>query len=126
MKRLIAGVVLFGAVLLLCGFGVWFSLNNYEKITEDLNLGEEFAKQGEFDKAKECFLRAEEMYISKEQYMAAFVNHETLDEIGKALSAVAPLAEKDSENEMMAALYEAKTALTHLRNDHKFLIGNLF
>ena len=126
MKRLVAGAVLLAAVLLLCGFGVKYSANNYKKITEELNLGEEYAKQGDFERAKEHILKAEKIYVDCEQYMAAFVNHETLDEIGKALSAIAPLADKDSENEMMSALYEAKTALTHLRNDHKFLIGNLF
>ena len=103
-----------------------FVYKNYEKITEEINLGEELAKNGDFERAKEHFLRAESLYVECEQYMAAFVNHGILDDIGQVMSAVAPLSDKDSENEMMSALYEAKTALEHLRNDHKFLIGNFF
>lgn len=126
MKRLLFSAVLLGAVVLLCMFGTRFVTDKYEKITEEINLGEELANKGDYDAAKQHLLKAEEIYVSSEQYMAAFVNHNILDEIGQSLSAVAPLADKDSENEMLSALYEAKTALAHLRNDHIFLLGNLF
>lgn len=126
MKRFIVSVLLLSLVVAICMWGTNFVYKNYEKITEEINLGEELAEDGEFERAREHFIRAERLYVECEQYMAAFVNHGTLDDIGQALSAVAPLSDKDSENEMLSALYEAKTALDHLRNDHKFLIGNLF
>lgn len=126
MKRLLVAAVLLGAVIAICLFGTSFVRENHKKITEEINLGEEYAKEGNFEKAKEHLLKAEELYVKSEQYMAAFVNHSTLDEIGQAISAVPPLADKDSENEMLSALSEARTALAHLRNDHIFLLGNLF
>ena len=126
MKRFIVSVLLLSLVVAICMWGTSYVNKNYQKITEQINLGEELAEDGEFKRAKEHFIKAERLYVESEQYMAAFVNHGTLDDIGQALSAVAPLSDKDSENEMLSALCEAKTALDHLRNDHKFLIGNLF
>lgn len=126
MKRLLVAAALLSAVIVICLFGTNFVRENHKKITEEINLGEEYAKEGNFEKAKEHLLKAEALYVKSEQYMAAFVNHATLDEIGQAISAVPPLADKDSENEMLSALSEARTALAHLRNDHIFLLGNLF
>ena len=126
MKRLIASALLLGAVIALCFFGTSFVTDKYEKITEEINLGERYANEGDFERAKAHLLKAEKIYVESEQYMAAFVNHSLLDDIGQSIAAVAPLADKDSENEMLSALYEAKTALDHLRNDHIFLLGNLF
>ena len=126
MKRLIVSVILLGAVLVVCWCGISFVTAGYEKITEELKLGEEYVKIGDFEEAKKHCEEAEKLYVSKEQYMAAFVNHGILDEIGQALSAVAPLADKDSMPEFFSMSAEAKTALAHLRNDHIFMIGNLF
>ena len=126
MKRLITAIALLGVVVAVCIWGTNFVYMRYEKITEEINLGEDLAKLGEFEKAEEHLLKAEELYVESEQYMAAFVNHNILDEIGQALSAVPPLVDWETENEMLAALSEARTALEHLRNDHIFLIGNLF
>ena len=126
MKRLIASALLLGAVIALCFFGTGYVTDKYEKITEEINLGERYANEGDFERAKAHLLKAEKIYVESEQYMAAFVNHSLLDDIGQSIAAVAPLADKDSENEMLSALYEAKTALDHLRNDHIFLLGNLF
>lgn len=126
MKRLIVSFLLLGAVLLLSFFGIRFVTSGYEKITEELVLGEECMKNEDFEAAKAHCERAEELYMRREQYMAAFVNHGILDEIGQTLSGVAPLANKDSIPEFFSLCSEAKTALTHLRNDHIFLIGNLF
>ena len=126
MKRLIVSAILLGAVLLVCAFGIHFVTMGYEEITNELNLGEEYARKGEFEAAKKHCEKAEKLYTEKEQYMAAFVNHGILDEIGQSLSAVAPLSDKDSIPEFFSMSAEAKTALAHLRNDHIFLIGNLF
>lgn len=126
MKRLLASAIILSLVLALCFFGVKFATNAYEKITEELTLGEEYMKKGEYEKAKTHCERAEKLYIEREQYMAAFVNHGILDEIGQTLAGVAPLANKDSVPEFLSLCSEAKIALTHLRNDHIFIIGNLF
>ena len=108
MKRLIVAAVLLGAVIFLCMFGTAFVKDKYEKITEEINLGEEYAAKGEFEVAKDHFLKAEKIYIDSEQYMAAFVNHSLLDDIGQTLSAVAPLSDKDSENENYAVVYRRR------------------
>ncbi len=126
MKRLILSLALLGSVLFLCYFGVSFVNSTYEEITNQLDLGAEYAKNENFDAAKEHIKKAEKLYTSREQFMAAFVNHSILDEIGQTISGVAPLADKDSVPEFFSLMSEAKTALTHLRNDHIFLIGNLF
>ena len=126
MKRLIVSVILLGAVLVVCWCGINFVMVGYEKITEELTLGEEYMEKGNFEEAKKHCEKAEKLYTDREQYMAAFINHGTLDEIGQALSAVAPLADKDSIPEFFSMSAEAKTALAHLRNDHIFMIGNLF
>ena len=126
MKRLLVSGILLSSVLLLCAFGISFVTNGYEKITEELILGEKCMEKGDFEAAKKHCESAEKIYTDKEQYMAAFVNHGILDEIGQALSGVAPLADKDSIPEFFSLSAEAKTALAHLRNDHIFLIGNLF
>ena len=126
MKRLLVSGILLSSVLLLCAFGVSFVTNGYEKITKELTLGEQCMENRDFEAAKEHCQNAEKIYTDKEQYMAAFVNHGILDEIGQALSGVAPLADKDSIPEFFSLSAEAKTALAHLRNDHIFLIGNLF
>ena len=126
MKRLIASLALLGAVLFICWCGINYVTTGYEKITEELTLGEKYMEKGDFESAKKHCERAEKLYTDREQYMSAFVNHGILDEIGQALSAVAPLADKDSIPEFYSMSAEAKTALTHLRNDHIFMIGNLF
>lgn len=126
MKRLIASALLLSSILLLCGFGISFVTSGYEKITEQLTLGEECMEKGDFESAKKHCEKAEELYVKREQYMAAFVNHGILDDIGQALSEVAPLADKESIPEFFSAASQAKTALTHLRNDYIFMIGNLF
>ena len=115
-----------GSVLLMCYFGTKFVTDTYEKVTKELILGEEYVKKEEYDTAKLHIKKAEKLYTSREQFLAAFVNHGVLDEIGQAISGVAPLADKDSIPEFFSLLSEAKTAITHLRNDHIFMIGNLF
>ncbi|MBQ1187172.1 MAG: DUF4363 family protein [Clostridia bacterium] len=126
MKRLIASAVILSLVLALCFFGVRYATNAYEIITDELSLGEEYMKKGEFGKAKKHCEKAEKLYTEREQFMAAFVNHGILDEIGQTIAGVAPLADKDTVPEFLSLCSEAKIALTHLRNDHIFLIGNLF
>lgn len=126
MKRLVLSLVLLGAVLLVCYYGVSFVTSTYKEITNQLDLGTEYAKNENFKAAREHIKKAEKLYTSREQFMAAFVNHGILDEIGQTISGVAPLANKDSLPEFFSLMSEAKTALAHLRNDHIFLIGNLF
>lgn len=126
MKRLLVSVILLGAVLLLCAFGISFVTDGYEKITEELTQGEKCMQNGDFEAAKKHCEKAEKLYVEREQFMAAFVNHGILDEIGQTLSGVAPLADKDSIPEFFSLSAEAKTTLAHLRNDHIFIIGNLF
>lgn len=126
MKRLIISLILLGAVLGLSYYGIDFVGKNYEKISEELTLGEELMQAGDYEAAKQHCEKAEKLYESTEQYMAAFVNHSILDDIGARIAAVAPLAREDTVGEFLSHCEEAKIALKHLRNDHAFLIGNLF
>lgn len=126
MKRLLASAIILSLVLALCFFGVRFAGDAYKKITEELTLGEKCIENNDYNGAKLHCERAEKLYTEREQYMAAFVNHGILDEIGQTLAGVAPLANKDSVPEFLSLCSEAKIALTHLRNDHIFIIGNLF
>lgn len=126
MKRLLVSAIILGAVLFVCFLGVRFATDSYEKITEQLTLGERCVENGEYAKGKAYCEQAEKLYTEREQLMAAFVNHGILDEIGQALAGVAPLADKDSVPEFLSLCSEAKVALTHIRNDHIFIIGNLF
>ncbi len=126
MKRLIVSLVLFAAVLGVCVFGVRFVKQSYEKINSELICSEQCAKNGDFSGAAKAAKRAEEIYTKREQALAAFIKHDILDEVGVCLAAAAPLAEKESKQEFLSAVSQAKVALTHIRNDHKFLLGNLF
>ena len=126
MKRLIVSLLLLGTVLFICYSGMNFVNDTYDKVIDELILGEEYVKKEDYNTARQHIKKAEKLYASREQFLAAFVNHGILDEIGQAISGVAPLAEKDSLPEFFSSFDEAKTALKHLRNDHIFLIGNLF
>lgn len=126
MKRLVISLVLLFVVLGVSYYGIGFVTSNYDKITKELSLGEESLAQGDYTAAKEHCQKAEKLYESSEQYMSAFVNHGILDDIGTRISAVAPLAGEDTVGEFLSHCKEAQVALKHLRNDHKFLIGNLF
>lgn len=126
MKRLVISLVLLASVLAVSYYGISFVTSNYDKITKELSLGEESMQAGDYAVAKKHCEKAEQIYEDVEQYMAAFVNHSILDEIGTSIAAVAPLADKESVPEFYSQCEEAKIALKHLRNDHTFLIGNLF
>lgn len=126
MKRLIVSLILFAAVIAICFLGVRYVRASYEKINSELIRSEQCAKREDFKGAKEAAVLAEEIYTKREQTLAAFIKHDILDEVGVCLAAVPPLAEKESREEFLSSLAEAKVALTHIRNDHKFLLGNLF
>ena len=126
MKRLIVSLALFIAVISLCFFGVKYVRASYEKINSELIRSEQCAKSEDYKGAKEAAVLAEEIYTKREQALAAFIKHDILDEVGVCLAAVPPLAEKESREEFLSSLAEAKVALTHIRNDHKFMLGNLF
>ncbi len=126
MKRLVISLILLAVVLSVCYYGIGFVNSNYEKISQELERGTEMMEQGDFEAAKKHCEKAEEIYGENEQYMAAFINHSLLDDIGVCLAAVAPLADKESVPEFFSQCEEAKISLRHIRNDHKFLIGNLF
>lgn len=126
MKRLIISFVLLAVVLAVSYYGINFVNSNYDKILGELDLGTEMMERGDFGSAKLHCEKAEEIFEKNEQYMAAFINHSLLDDIGVCIAAVAPLADKESVPEFFSQCEEAKISLRHIRNDHKFLIGNLF
>lgn len=126
MKRLIISFALLSSVLGVCYFGVKFVESTYEKINSELTSSEKCMEAGDFEGARKAAEKAEKIYEKREQQMAAFVNHGILDEVGVRLSAVVDFANKESREEFFSHAAQAKTALTHLRNDHKFLMGNLF
>ena len=126
MKRLLISF----AILILIGgvyfFGVGYINSNYEKITGELEKGEKYIQNGDIQNGKKHCAKAERMYTESEQYLSIFVNHGTLDDIGVTISAVFPLADKDSVPECLSHIAQAKVSLKHLYNDHAFIMKNLF
>lgn len=126
MKRFIISILLFISVVIVCLRGSVMVNSGYKKICSELDSAEQFMAKGDFESAKRCAEKAEKIYREKEQFLAAFVSHGVLDEVGVQLAAVAPFAEKESREEFMSHAAQARVALTHLHNDHRFMLGNLF
>ncbi len=126
MKRFIISLVILGLVLGLSLYGTRFVTSTYEQIDDALTQGEELMDKGSYDKAKEHCSKAEKIFEKREPFLAAFVNHSILDEIGERVASVSPLADKESIPEFKSNCSEAKIALRHMRNDHVFILGNLF
>lgn len=126
MKRLMISLALLLGVLALSCYGTGYVTSTYEDIVRELSRGEELMQSGEYEAAREHCSRAEKIYEDNEQYLAAFLNHGLLDDIGVSLAAVPPLANEESLPEFFSRCKEAEISLRHIRNDNKFLIGNLF
>lgn len=126
MKRFIVSLVILGIVLGISLGGARFVTSTYEQIDQNLSKSLKFMDKGEYKEAKRLCAEAEKIYSKREHFLAAFVNHGILDEIGESVSSVAPLADKESIPEFKSSCSQAKTALRHMRNDHVFILGNLF
>ena len=126
MKRLAVSLLLFSLVFGICLLGGAFVGDGYEKICSELDRSEQMMKNGNFEEAKACAERAEELFIKREPFFAAFVSHGTVEEVGTALASVVPLASGESREECLSQIALARTSLTHLHNDHRFILQNLF
>ena len=126
MKRLVISLLLLAFVLGINFYGINYVTNRYEEIDGYLSLCISYIEKEDFANAKEQGEKAEKLYSKTELYMAAFVNHSILDDIGVKIAAVVPLINEKTVPECLSSCREAKVSLVHLRNDHKFLIGNLF
>lgn len=126
MKRLIICLVLLAAVLFLSLLGSRFVTMVYDEVDGSLRESLSLAEAGDFEGARAAALRAETLYLKYEKPLAAVVNHGFLDDLGRSLSGVAPLAAEDSKEEFLGQLAEARTDLAHMRNDHAFIYSNLF
>ncbi len=126
MKRLIISLLCLGLVVAASFFGIRFVNSTYDRLTEMLEEVEKLTARENFEEAKKLCEKAEKLYVKREKWLSAFVNRGDLNEIGISISAVAPLASKESEAEFLSALSEAKTALKHLKNDQSPSPENLF
>ena len=126
MKRLVICLVLLAVVLVLSLLGSRFVNMVYNEVDSALIHSLELAEAGDFEGAKLEAKRAEATYMQYEKPLAAVVNHGFLDDLGRTLSGVAPLAAEDSKEEFLGQLAEARTDLAHMKNDHAFIYSNLF
>lgn len=116
MKRLIASFVIIIILGGACYTGVCITQKSYEEIYETVENSEKYMQNGEEAQAKSAALKAEELWIEKEKFLAVFINHELLDEVGLKLSQLEPLANEDTKEEFFASVKAAKTALIHMRS----------
>lgn len=116
MKRLIASFVIIIILGGACYVGVYATQKAYEEIYETIENSEKYMQNGEEAQAKSAALKAEELWIEKEKFLAVFINHELLDEVGLKLSQLEPLANEDTKEEFFASVKAAKTALIHMRS----------
>lgn len=107
-------------------FGARYVTSTYENLDNLLSDSLKLMETGNCDKAKEQAEKAEKLFAKREPMLSAFVNHGILDDIGTDLASVAPLANEDSQPEFKSNCNAAKISLRHMRNDHIFMLGNLF
>ena len=116
MKRLIASFVIILILGGVCYLGNSLTRKAYGEIYETIENSEKYMQNGEEALAKSAALKAEELWIEREKYLAAFINHELLDEVGLKLSQLEPFANIDTKEVFFASVKSAKTALIHMRN----------
>lgn len=116
MKRLIASFVIILILGGVCYLGNSITQKTYDQINETIENSLEYMVTGEEALAKSAALRAEELWIKSEKYLAAFINHQLLEEVGLKLSQLEPFANEDTKEEFFASVKSAKTALIHMRN----------
>lgn len=125
MKRLIISSLILAVIVAVSIMGLYYINENYEQIIAEIEAGEEKIRTKDYEGAKKHINNAEERYVRAEKYLSAFVNHNTLDEIGVNIAAIAPFAEGEAE-EFLSHAKAAKTALKHLKNDMAISVRNLF
>ena len=64
MKRLIVSLLLLGTVLFICYSGMNFVNDTYDKVIDELILGEEYVKKEDYNTAKQHIKKAEKLDIS--------------------------------------------------------------
>ena len=116
MKRLIASFVIIIILGGTCFLGSVVTQKAYKDIYEGIKQSEGYMQNGQDALAKSMALKAEELWVKREKYLAVFINHDLIDEVGLKLSRIEPLASEDTRQEFFAAINEVKTALTHMRN----------
>ena len=126
MKRLVISLLLFAVVTAVCLWGSGLVNSSYKKICSELESAEQLMKTNDFSGARKCAVRAEKIYKESEKLLAAFVSHGVLDEVGVKLSAVPPFADENSKEEFFSHCAQARVALAHMHNDHRFMTQNLF
>lgn len=116
MKRLIVSLVIIVVLGGFCYLGNYLTQKTYDKVLKTVENSEEYMQKDEEALAKSDAKRAEEQWVKSEKYLAIFINHDLIDEVGLKLSQLEPFATRDTKEEFFAAVKSVKTALIHMRN----------
>ncbi len=116
MKRFMVSLLIILILGGTCYLGSCVTEKAYVEIYEKIEKSEKYMQNEQETLAKSAALNAEELWIEKEKYLAIFINHELIDEVGLKVSQLEPFATSDTKQEFFAAIKSAKTALIHMRN----------
>lgn len=116
MKRLMVSLLIILILGGTCYLGSCVTEKAYEEIYEKIEASEKYMQNEQETLAKSAALKAEELWVKREKYLAVFINHQLIDEVGLKLSQLEPLATSDTKEEFFASVKSAKTALIHMRN----------
>ncbi len=125
MKRLYVAAVLLAIVIALCGFEQYTVISTYKTSNEYINAAIEEVESDDLEKAEESCKGLEEYWEKRLPYMAAMIDHSSLDEASVSINSLCDFAEKGSDD-LESELITVKNQIENIYEGQKITIGNIF
>ena len=126
MMRLIAVAILVLGVGTVCIFGQCAITDCGKTVGLLLREGMEAASSGDTETARQKALEAEKTYMHAEQRLSLFIHHDLVEDLGIQIARLSYLAETETLAEYRSEVSGALVMLTHVVNDERPRLSNIF
>ncbi len=125
MKRLYVAILFLAVAVSLCIFEQYTVSSAYKETTAYLNTAIEEVEKEDYESAKMTCKSLKAYWSQKQKYMAAMIDHGSLDDTSITILALDELAESESDS-LEDELITAKNQIKSIYENQKITFGNVF
>lgn len=125
MKRIYIAVLFLAVAVSLCIFEQYTVSSAYRETTEYLNMAIEEVEKEDYESAKRTCGNLRDYWSQKQKYMAAMIDHGSLDDTSITILALEELADTESDS-LEDELITAKNQIKSIYDNQKITFGNVF
>ncbi|MGN1201838.1 MAG: DUF4363 family protein [Eubacterium sp.] len=125
MKRLYVAFCFLAIAVSLCIFEQYTVNTSYKEATAFINTAIEEVEKEDYDSAKETCKKLSDYWGEKQKYMAAMIDHGSLDDANLTINSLEELADSKSDS-LEDELITAKNQIKSMYENQKITFGNVF